>query len=295
MSEEWTPERESSSDRSETIARLTKDLRDAAKIMTVQEARLLVDSYYAMQKMRIQNGNRSFAMKDEPHAVLVWFTDQAQVLEKQVAAALDRYSGSQQRGEWLRSVHGIGPVIAAGLMAHLDVREAPTVGHFWRFAGLDPTLEWKKGQKRPYNASLKTLCWKTGDSFKKFSGSDKCVYGGVYRQRKEYEVKRNDSGGNAEEAKRTMESGRKLTDDQKSHYSKGKLPPGRIDLRAMRYATKQFLSDLHLVWYRIEYGKDPPAPYPISYLGHVHQRTEPLHPMKDDWKKKNNGQEEKEE
>ena len=42
---------------------------------------------------------------------------------------------------------GIGPVIAAGLLANIDIKQAPTVGHIWRFAGLDPTNKWigKKG------------------------------------------------------------------------------------------------------------------------------------------------------
>lgn len=56
------------------------------------------------------------------------------------------------------SIHGIGPVISAGLLAHIDIHRAVTVGHIWRFAGLDPSVKWLKKTKRPWNAGLKVLC-----------------------------------------------------------------------------------------------------------------------------------------
>jgi Transposase IS116/IS110/IS902 family len=254
------------------IASLNRDLRAAAASMTPTEARLLVDAYYTMQKMRIMNTNRGRAMSSEPHGVIAWLSEQESVLEKQVAAALDKFSAAQPIGDWLRSVYGIGPVLAAGLIAHIDIKQAPTVGHIWAFGGYDPSRVWEKGKKRPYNAGLKTLFWKVGDSFRKFSSIEKCVYGQIYRQRKEYEVARNDSGGNAETAARDLASGRRFTPDQRAYYEAGKLPPGRIDLRASRYAVKQFLADLHAVWYRLEFGKEPPLPYPIAILGHAHLR-----------------------
>jgi hypothetical protein len=40
------------------------------------------------------------------------------------------------------SIKGIGPVIAAGLLANIDITKAPTAGHIWRFAGLDPSSKW---------------------------------------------------------------------------------------------------------------------------------------------------------
>ena len=257
----------------DSITKLSRDLKAAAASMTPGEARLLVDAYYSMQKMRIQNSNRSFAMKDEPHGVIVWLSAQELVLEGQVKGALDKFSTAQPIGRWLRSVYGIGPVLAAGLIAHIDIKQAPTVGHIWAFAGLDPNRKWEKGKKRPFNASLKTLCWKIGDSFRKFHKEDKCTYGHIYKKRREYEIERNERGGNTELCVRDLEErGKHMTKEQKAHYEGGKLPPGRIDLRASRYATKQFLADLHHVWYRLENGTNPPLPYPISHLGHVHLR-----------------------
>lgn len=257
-----------------SIDKLSRDLRNSAASMTPTEARLLVDAYYTMQKLRIMNSNRASAMSKggEPHEVISWLSNQSLILEKQVAAALDKFREGQPINAWLETVYGIGPVLAAGLISHIDINQAPTVGHIWSYAGLNPSVVWEPKTKRPWNSSLKTLCWKIGDSFKKFSNNEKCVYGKVYRERKEYEVKRNNNGDHKELCAETMASRKGLTPNQKTYYAKGLLPPGRIDLRASRYAVKQFLSDMHAVWYQMEFGKPAPKPYPIVILGHTQER-----------------------
>jgi hypothetical protein len=112
------------------------------------------------------------------------------------------------------------------------------------------------------------LCWKIGQSFMKFSGQAECYYGRVYRERKQYELARNESGGNAEAARALLEA--RPTHAQRAIYAQGKLPPGQIDARARRYAVKLFLSHLHHAWYVAHFGAPPPKPYPIAYLGHAH-------------------------
>lgn len=253
------------------VTRLSRDLASAAATMSVEEARFLVDAYYLIQEDRKRSTNQVRAMADEPHAVLAWFAEQNETLEAQIKRALDRYSDGKLIGQWAKSVHGIGPVIAAGLMAHIDPARDETVGHIWSFAGLNPTVKWAKGEKRPWNGGLKVLCWKIGQSFMKFSGSEECVYGKVYRARKAYEVARNDSGRNAEAAATILREKRfgKETDAFK-HLSGGKLPPAQIDGRARRYAVKLFLSHYHHIGYFIAKGVMPPKPYAISILGHAH-------------------------
>src|SRR5215467_1545031 len=148
-----------------SIEKLSRDLRNSAASMTPTEARLLVDAYYTMQKLRIMNSNRASAMSKsgEPHEVISWLSDQSLILEKQVAAALDKFRQSRPINAWLETVYGIGPVLAAGLISHIDIHQAPTVGHIWSYAGLNPNAVWAAGQKRPWNSGLKTLCWKIGD------------------------------------------------------------------------------------------------------------------------------------
>jgi hypothetical protein len=178
------------------------------------------------------------------------------------------------------SIVGIGPVIAAGMLAHIDITKAPTVGHIWRFAGLDPTLKWEKGQKRPWNAELKTLCWKLGESFVKSSGHEASFYGPIYATRKKLETERNEAGAFAEQAAAALAAKRYRADTvARQAYEAGKLPPARIHLRATRYAVKLFLSHLHHVWYEVEFRMPPPKPFVISHMGHVDYIPPPNWPM----------------
>lgn len=289
----------------ESVQRLTKDILNAERLSD-QEARYLVDAYYIMQedRKRAFNQDRALGEANEPNLVIKWLADQSTTLEKQIKRALERYTDEHPVGSWMKQITGIGPVISAGLLANISMnpwrctnpktsspsfvrckagkpctescghRRTETVGQIWRFAGLDPTAKWKEGQVRPWNAALKTLCWKVGQSFMKFSGKEKCYYGHLYLQRKQYEIARNEAGGNAEAAAAGAARVGKSTDAY-AYYSAGKLPPAQIDARARRYAVKQFLSDLHAAWYRIEFGTEPPLPYPIAIQGHAHMRIAP--------------------
>lgn len=246
-----------------------KDIRAAASVMSDDEARYLVDYYYIMQEDRKRFNNQERTMAEQPNMLLTFFSEQATSAEETIKKALDDYTDSRPIGRWLKSIYGIGPVIAAGLIAHIDIEKAPTAGHIWSFAGLDPTKTWEKGEKRPWNASLKTLTWKVGQSFMKFSGSEKCRYGKLYIERKQYEVARNDSGGNKEIAANLLPKFSKSTDAYK-HLLGGKLPPAQIDARARRWAVKIFLSHLQAEWYQLHYGKPAPMPFAIAILGHAH-------------------------
>jgi hypothetical protein len=105
----------------------------------------------------------------------------------------------------------------------------------------------------------------------KFSGNEDCHYGQVYRQRKAYEVARNERGDNAEAAARIMTKKRFGADTEAiKHLKAGRLPPAQIDGRARRYAVKLFLSHLHLVWHFAEFGKLPPKPYALGHMDHAH-------------------------
>ena len=255
-----------------SVQRLTRDLTAAALTLSDAEVRFLVDAYYQQQDNRIRAAGQIRSMgKEEPHSVLLWLEDQSTTLENQIKRALDKYTASHPTGEWMRSVYGIGPVISAGLLAHIDIERAPTVGHIWAFAGLDPTKKWEKKTKRPWNARLKVLCWKAGESFVKFSNAEECYYGRIYKQRKEQEQQKNEALEFSDQAAKVLETKNigKDTDAYKA-YSVGKLPPAHIHARARRYAVKLFLSHLHGEMYRTLLGKEPPLPYPVAILGHAH-------------------------
>ena len=258
-----------------SVERLTKDIANASITLSKTEARFLVDAYYTMQDNRMRSNNqvRALAEINEPHSVIQWLAEQDSTLEKQIKRALDKYSMASPLGEWARGIVGIGPIIAAGLLAHIDIKMAPTAGHIWAFAGLDPTKTWNKGERRPWNASLKTLCWKVGESFVKVKSNEDDFYGKIYQQRKDFEHAKNEAGDYAEQAARVIKA--RPTHKQKSHYESGKLPDGHIHARAKRYAVKLFLAHYHGQAYRLELGTEPPLPYAIAILGHAHMIDAP--------------------
>lgn len=266
----------------EPIKRLTRDLAKASITLSRNEARYLVDSYYSLQKYRIATAGqvRALDQSAEPHDVIGWLLGQCETLEKQIARALDQWSAGQPLCQWARSIVGIGPVIASGLAAHIDIHKAPTVGHIWRFGGLDPTLKWEKGKKRPWNAGLKTLLWKVGESFVKVSSNPNDVYGRVYQERKEDEARRNLNKAFSQQAadKLAQFNIGKDTDAYKA-YSIGMLPPAHIHARAKRYAVKLFLAHYHHVAWELEFKTAPPKPYIIEHGGHVHFIAPPNWPM----------------
>ncbi len=257
------------------IERLTKQLKQAASSLTETEARFLVDAYYLIQEDRKRSFNQIASMTGEPVSPLLWwFARQNELFESQIKRTLDVYTDHKPIGRWLKSIHGIGPVIAAGLLAHIDIKKAVTAGHIWRFAGLDPTMKWEKGKKRPWNASLKTLCWKIGQSFMKFSGSEKCVYGQLYKSQKAKYQAINEAGGYAARAAELAPRFNRATEAYK-HLTGGKLPPGQIDAMARRWCVKIFLSHLQQVWYELETGSKPPKPFAIAIMGHAHMIEPP--------------------
>ena len=93
------------------------------------------------------------------------------------------------------------------------------------------------------------------------------------------ELLRNEQGLFADQAAESLLK-RKIQDkDLKKTYESGKLPLGRLDLRARRYSVKIFLAHLHHVMHEDFYGNPPPKPYVISHLGHAHFLGPPGWPM----------------
>jgi hypothetical protein len=262
----------------DNILKLNKDLKNSATQITDNQARYLVDMYYQVQEHRIAVSAQIRALTEgnEPCEVMSWLFENVSVLEKEIVKALKYYTKGHPVGEWLNSIIGIGPVISAGLLAHIDITKAPTAGHIWSFAGLNPNAVWEKGKLRPHNAKLKTLCWKIGQSFVKVSNNPNDVYGKIYKARKEYELQKNENMEYEGQAITKLEKCKigKTTEAYKA-YSVGKLPLGHIQQRAERYAVKMFLSHLQDVWYRIHYKEAPPKPFAISILGHAHMIEAP--------------------
>lgn len=255
----------------EPLKRLTRDVRAASDTLGLEEIRYLVDSYYALQEYRKATGNQELALSKskEPPEVINWIKIQTEMLEGQIKGVLDRWTSQHPLSARVRGVVGIGPVIAAGLAAHIDMEKATTAGCIWNFAGLNPSIQWEKGEKRPWNGGLKTLCWKIGESFVKVSGNPNDIYGKLYLQRKEYEQRKNEASEYADQAAAKLARFKigKSTEAYKA-YSSGKLPAGHVHARAKRWAVKLFLSHYHTVG-REMLGLPLVKPWVIEHGGHV--------------------------
>ena len=131
------------------FTRLADDMRQASRLIGWREGRFLVDLYYQVQDLRTISNNRVKAAEEagEPADVLRWVAKNARAFEDDIKAALGLFAGEYRLGRWLQSICGIGPVLSAGFLTTLDVRNAPTVGHWWRHAGYDPSLVWPSQEK----------------------------------------------------------------------------------------------------------------------------------------------------
>lgn len=413
----------------ESIQRLDKDLVDAIRTgkltMTRADIRYMVDLYYQLQDFRKASANQDRASTEieEPTRLVSYVFTGMRTLENQVKRAMDAWTETSPVSRWAKRQMGIGPVLSAGLAAHIDIEQAPTVGHIWRFAGLDPTCIWlgrekatalvkelakkKSGEikepelssileqisqkigtkpgairkkallskvtvesltkaamgrvpsgqpetgelvalerekaekllselsqemlflaellgkknpseikepdlsalidrvaqkieiesdvlreratlrkvtvdslakataRKPWNARLKTLCWKIGDSFVKVHNKPGAFYGLKYAERKAQEVAKNEKRDFRDQAEQKLRDFKIQDKATKKVYEDGRLPDGRIDLRARRHAVKIFLAHWHREAYFVRYGKEPPLPYPIAQMGHTHVITAP--------------------
>jgi hypothetical protein len=139
----------------------------------------VVELYYDAQELRIKHANRE--RTEGPGQLVSWLAYWLELGEKIIAGKLQGWvesSKSPPETKWAYGQTGIGPVIAAGLAAHIDVTKADSISAVWKFAGLAPGFDHRvKGQKLPYNSRLKVLTWKAGESFVKVSGKDSATYG----------------------------------------------------------------------------------------------------------------------
>lgn len=134
----------------------------------------------------------------------------------------------------------------------------------------------RAGALRPFNADLKVICWRIGDSFVKVHNKPDAYYGVVYKRRKIWETERNERRVYAETARQTLET-RNIRDPKtRKTYEDGRLPDGRIELRARRYAVKLLLSHFHQILWEHHYDTPCPLPYPIAYLHHVDYLEPPM-------------------
>jgi hypothetical protein len=256
--------------------RFNADLKRAASLISIDEAKFLIGSYYQLQDFRIATANqvRSLELDGEPNELIRYVGESIGVIENQVKTVMGEFAKQYAIGAWLQSITGIGPVLSAVFLTTFSVLHRRTSGAWYQFAGIHPDVSWQKGEKRPFNADAKVFCFKAGECFVKVQNNDSDFYGKLYAAQKEYYQQVNLEGGFAEAAKAKLEKYNigKNTDAYKA-YSTGKLPRAHIHSMARRYAVKIFLSHLHDLCWEDYYGEKAPCPYVFStkFTGGVHR------------------------
>jgi hypothetical protein len=229
-----------------------------------------VQLYYDSQKLRIIHENKLRAVGESE--LFGWFMAWLRVGEETLLGKLREWVEGEEaprEARWAYGQDGIGPVLAAGLSAYIDVGKANSVSALWKYCGQAPGYDRPvKGVKLPYHARLKTLCWKLGDSFVKVSGKEGSVYGRLYAGFKEEEILRNEGGRYREAAAREL-ANKKWKEDTvtRGRLEKGKLSDGHLHSRAKRRAVKIFLQHYWVVG-REARGLSVSKPYVEAILGH---------------------------
>ena len=312
------------------VERLTKDLRNSARNLSAGQALYLVDYYYQKQDDRIRAaGQIRSSDEDESVEWIQYVFKHLAALENRIKSALGIYAGGHELGEWSQSITGIGPVLSAALLAHIDIALTPHAGALHRLAGLDPSIEWigrekaktlvndvvgkgkitaghlatlseaagrtpgslkkmalapkpngdkpkkltkdnlsKALSRRPWNAKLKVVTWKIGESFvKQQNATGGEFYGRFYSERREIEEAANVSGKNKNKALAKAKAVGRNTEAYK-YYSEGLFPPAHTYARAKRWVVILFLSHYHHVGYEILHGTPPELPWIIAHGGH---------------------------
>lgn len=132
----------------EPLSKLTKDIiQTNSRLIGKEQARKLVDTYYNIQDFRKAAANevRAQEVSQEPHELHLWIKNAMNTIENNIRKALEVYTDYEESGMglWCKNITGVGPVLAAGMLAHVDITKVGcTVNGLWRYAGKDPTVKW---------------------------------------------------------------------------------------------------------------------------------------------------------
>ena len=227
----------------------------------------LVKLYYDAQGTRTKNEGKIRSMGESP--LTIWFLTWLSEGEKQIAKKLDQWvtgDNSPEECKWAYSQWGIGPIIASGLAAHINVEKAKHISSVWKYAGYAPGADRRvKGQKLPYCGPLKLVCWKLGDSFMKISGKEDAFYGQEFKKFKAREIERNNAGEYKKQADRELRTKDIKDAPTLERLRSGKLTDGHLNERAKRLTIKLFLAHY---WVVARKARKLPVSKPYAFEDH---------------------------
>ena len=238
--------------------------------------RKIVASYHKIQEAK---DSIEYLLRDEDDIELVeLMLDSLDSIESIIKRPLTNYSTASVVGEWCINQYGLGPVLTAGVMSHVDITKANTAGALWRYAGFEPSLQ--DSPKVSFNGELKNICWKIGLNFAKYANRTKCFYGQLYLRDRTRRTEDNNNLMYADRAYELLDNVSSKNKPNIASLSMGKLPQEQIDAQARRFAIKMFLSHYHAIAYQEYYNTVPDSPSFIYIDGEKEEVQIPNNPFK---------------
>ena len=235
--------------------------------------RSAVRQYDDIQKVRISIGNRlkkksdrngggdqkipeaqkeTWIIPDAQRAVLQAQYDMMLKMEEDTLKDITTFVKSHPLyTRYLSNIRGVGPIIAAVIIASYDIQNTRYVTSMWTWAGFCPGRDKpRKGEKICYNMFLKKkLMGVLATYFIQFN----TVYADYY-----YNYKKRWEGKMIQEY-----------DAEGEVTGEHLVTNGHRDMASRRYMMKAFLRDLYYAWKYIE-GLEAFVPYEEKYKGIVH-------------------------
>jgi len=265
----------------------------------IEELKIKTETYYAMQKIRIQAQLRIKAFvrderlqKEEAESLHFWLNDQVKHIEvaikKEIATLL---KDVPIWTKFLRKAKGVGPCLAGSLIAGIvDISRFNHVSSLQKYCGMDvvdgEAPRRVRGEKITWNPFLRTACFKLGESFTK-QNPDKCQYRRLYDERKPFYRKQHPEWEFCYKCGAKLLSQDGLPDKCSKkgcsgnhggipHPTRKKKDGGviyqytkdHIHRMTMRWVVKLFIQHLWVEWRKLE-GLSISDPWVIAHGGHA--------------------------
>ena len=129
------------------IKKISKYVKDISTVnVDKNDIRFVIQTYYQIQDYRISLAGQIRSLnqsENNQHELLDWLLSNMIQMEEEIKKAIASYVHNHPVGRWLEQVMGIGPILAGGLLCYFDVHKAPSVSHFYSYAGLnDNNVPW---------------------------------------------------------------------------------------------------------------------------------------------------------
>ena len=291
----------------------SQEIRETHETVAIPRLRFLIESKYDLQKLRIMTGHRilkygeTVAMVEIKGVGQTSLFAQLQALEygvdKEVKGELANHPVAY---EYLRRVKGIGPILAAGLIAWIqDPGRFRTISKLWSYAGLGVITRCAECDKRAFTDSSLQRQWveKMTDrlvEISKLRKKEKPLSKGKAQEKvlkqlcgcktprviltapkrktgelaewntalKTHMWKIADSFIKSKSPYRRLYDERKKYEQTRAETQGFKLTKLQAHRRASRYMVKRFLAHLWIKWRQIE-GLPVTQPYIQEKLGHT--------------------------